>query len=77
MHDGRATDLLQAIQAHFSDPNVCFNVSASEGFTVSGHRFSPSTAGQTCGSEANEPVRQFNALCAADKTAIVAFLRSL
>src|SRR6266700_969869 len=77
MHDGRATDLLQAVQAHFSDASVCFNVSASEGFTVSGHRFSPSTSGQSCGSEANESVRQFNALCAADKTAIVAFLRSL
>jgi di-heme oxidoreductase (putative peroxidase) len=77
LHDGRATDLLQAIEAHFSDPNVCFNASSSEAFTVNGHRFAPSTSGQSCGSEANEAVRQFNALCAADKTDILQFLRSL
>ena len=77
LHDGRASNLLQAIQAHFSDPNVCFNVSSSEAFTVNGHRFVPSTSGQSCGSEANEVVRQFNALCAADKTDLLEFLRSL
>jgi len=77
LHDGRATNLLQAIQAHFSDPNVCFNESSSEAFTVNGHRFAPSNSGQTCGSEANEVIRQFNALCAADKTDILEFLRSL
>ncbi len=80
MHDGRATGqnaLVQAIEAHFSDPNVCFNTSSSEGFTVNGHRFLPGTSAQSCGSEANESVRQFNALCKADKDAVLAFLRSL
>jgi CxxC motif-containing protein (DUF1111 family) len=77
LHDGRATDLLQAIEAHFSDPNVCFNVSSSEGFTVNGHLFAPATSGHICGSEANTVVAQFNALCASDKDAILAFLRSL
>ena len=77
MHDGRATDLLQAIEAHFSDPNVCFNTSASEDLTVNGHRFLPSSSTQSCGSEANESVRQFNALCATDKNALLAYLRSL
>jgi hypothetical protein len=77
MHDGRATDLLQAIEAHFSDPNVCFQTSSSEALTVNGHRFTPSTSGQSCGSEANEVVRQFNALCASDKNDILDFLRSL
>jgi hypothetical protein len=77
LHDGRATNLQQAIQAHFSNPNVCFDTSASESFTVNGHGFAPSTSGHTCGSEANESVRQFNALCVADKNAILRFLRSL
>jgi len=77
LHDGRATNLMQAIQAHFSDPNVCFSASASENFTVNGHLFTPSKSGQTCGSEANTVVSQFNALCVADKNAILAFLRSL
>lgn len=77
LHDGRATDLLQAIQAHFSDPNVCFQVSSSEALTVNGHRFTPSASGQSCGSEANQVVASFNALCAQDKTDILEFLRSL
>jgi hypothetical protein len=77
LHDGRATDLRQAIEAHFSDPNICFQASSSEALTVNGHRFTPSTSGQSCGSEANESVRQFNALCGQDKTDIMEFLRSL
>ena len=77
MHDGRATDLLQAIEAHFGDSNVCFQASSSEALTVNGHRFTPSTSGQSCGSEANQVVASFNALCAADKNDILEFLRSL
>jgi CxxC motif-containing protein (DUF1111 family) len=77
MHDGRATDLLQAIEAHIGDPNVCFQASSSEALTVNGHRFTPATSGQTCGSEANQVVFSFNALCAADKNDILEFLRSL
>jgi CxxC motif-containing protein (DUF1111 family) len=77
MHDGRATNLLQAIQAHFSDPSVCFKTSSSESFTVHGHSFAPTTSTDHCGSEANEVVKSFNALCASDKTDILEFLRSL
>ncbi|HET6840403.1 MAG TPA: di-heme oxidoredictase family protein [Candidatus Angelobacter sp.] len=77
LHDGRATNLLQAIQAHFSDPNVCFKTSSSESFTVNGHSFTPATSGQSCGSEANDVVRSFNALCASDKNAVLEYLRSL
>lgn len=77
LHDGRATNLLQAIEAHYSDPNVCFTVAGSENLTVNGHNFLPATSTQTCGSEANEPVRQFNALSVADKNAVLEFLRSL
>jgi CxxC motif-containing protein (DUF1111 family) len=77
LHDGRAGNLLQAIQGHFSDPNVCFSNSFSESFTANGHSFSPSKSSQTCGSEANSVVASFNALCASDKNAVLAFLRSL
>jgi CxxC motif-containing protein (DUF1111 family) len=77
LHDGRASNLLQAIEAHFGDPNVCFKTSSSESFTVNGHSFAPAPSGQTCGSEANTVIAQFNALCAADKNAMLDFLRSL
>jgi len=77
LHDGRAVNLLEAIEAHFSDPSICFKTSSSESFTVHGHSFAPATSGQSCGSEANTSIKQFNALCAADKTDILEFLRSL
>ena len=62
LHDGRTSDLLQAIQAHFS-PSHCFDSA-----------FSPN---QVCGSEANAVVGKFNALKASQKQDILNFLRSL
>jgi Di-haem oxidoreductase, putative peroxidase len=60
LHDGRTSDLLQAIQAHASPASDC-------------------TAGAPCygPSEANAVIARFNALSAADKQAILDFLRSL
>jgi len=61
LHDGRTTDLLQAIEAH-SSPSHCSSVFSSN---------------QGCGSEANAVVNKFNALSSSAKQDILNFLRSL
>jgi CxxC motif-containing protein (DUF1111 family) len=68
LHDGRTDDLLHAIAAHESPATPCFN-------TAGGHAI-PSLL---CygPSEANGVIRNFNALSASDKQAILDFLRSL
>jgi CxxC motif-containing protein (DUF1111 family) len=62
LHDGRTSDLLEAIQAHFSPANEC----AGE-----------SDTGCYGPSEANAVIVRFNALSGADQQAILDFLRSL
>jgi CxxC motif-containing protein (DUF1111 family) len=61
MHDGRTSDLLQAIQGHAS-ANDCRWRSASN---------------QNCGSEANAVIRRFNTLSKPQVQDILNFLRSL
>ena len=61
LHDGRTSDLLQAIGAHFSSADNCRE----------GH--SPCYGA----SEANAVITKFNALSAQDQQAILDFLRSL
>lgn len=67
LHDGRTDDLLQAIAAHQSPATPCFTPVSSHG--GNSHCYGPS--------EANGVVRNFNALSASDKQAILDFLRSL
>jgi CxxC motif-containing protein (DUF1111 family) len=62
LHDGRTDDLLQAIEAHFSAPSECEDSNPSSCYGPS---------------EANAVIRRFNGLSAADKQAILDFLRSL
>jgi Di-haem oxidoreductase, putative peroxidase len=63
LHDGRTSDLLQAIEAHASGAGNCENAQG---------------IGQCYpASEANEVIRRFNQLSAADKQAILDFLRAL
>ncbi len=76
LHDGRTSDLLQAIQAHFS-PGDCTNTQASQQFRMSSHLFQPNTQTETCGSEANLVIAAFNALSVSQKQDILNFLRSL
>lgn len=64
LHDGRTSDLLQAIQAHASD---C----GSTRF-----RFAGSTT-TSCGSEANDVIRRFNSLSPSQMQDVLNFLRSL
>jgi len=84
LHDGRTTDLVQAIQAHSSNPSTCVATLATQTFTVtfplngnSTASFIPSSATASCGSEANAVITSFNALGAADKQNLLDFLRSL
>jgi CxxC motif-containing protein (DUF1111 family) len=63
LHDGRTSDLLQAIQAHAS--SEC------------GHADSRSSASTSCGSEANDVVRRFNSLSRMQMQDVLNFLRSL
>lgn len=67
LHDGRTEDLLQAIAAHQSLATPCFESAGNQ-------RAGPRCYGP---SEANGVIRNFNALSANDKQAILDFLRSL
>jgi CxxC motif-containing protein (DUF1111 family) len=62
LHEGRTSDLLQAIQAHSSVKTECEDRSETP-------CYSPS--------EANTVIGRFNALPAVDRQAILDFLRSL
>jgi CxxC motif-containing protein (DUF1111 family) len=65
LHDGRTSDLLQAIQDHASTD--CGN---------GRFRFAGSAA-QSCGSEANNVIRRFNSLQRSQMQDVLNFLRSL
>jgi CxxC motif-containing protein (DUF1111 family) len=64
LHDGRTSDLLQAIQAHASDCG-------------SSHVRFGGNASQSCGSEANDVIRRFNSLSRSQMQDVLTFLRSL
>jgi hypothetical protein len=67
LHDGRTDDLLQAIAAHESSGVPC--LISSDNHEKGSRCYGPS--------EANGVIRNFNALSAGDKQAILDFLRSL
>ena len=65
MHDGRTSDLLQAIFDHFGSGNDC----RGQHFTRLGQG--------NCGSEANQVIRNFQSLTPSQQQDILNFLRSL
>jgi CxxC motif-containing protein (DUF1111 family) len=79
MHDGRTSDLVQAILAHDNIGNTAdiVNVQTSESFTANGVKFDPSSNTSTFQSEAHGVVANFSALNLTDQTNLLAFLRSL
>jgi CxxC motif-containing protein (DUF1111 family) len=78
LHDGRTSDLLQAIWAHASPGNVCVTSESFQQFTASnGKTFAPFSASRSCGSEANGVIAKFGALSASQKQDVLNFLRSL
>jgi CxxC motif-containing protein (DUF1111 family) len=77
LHDGRTSNLLQAIQAHSSPGHICTVSQSSEQFTVNGNQDQPSSQSQSCGSEANQVIENFNNLGPVQQQDILNFLRSL
>jgi hypothetical protein len=86
LHDGRTSDLLQAILAHYSKQGVFAPPTSVASLTVnasgSSLNLSPSLpAGVVLphlqASEANAVIQQFNALSVSDQQAVLDFLRSL
>jgi CxxC motif-containing protein (DUF1111 family) len=83
LHDGRTTNLVTAIEDHFSNPNdsVSFNLSQQfeVTFQVQGEFvFTPNPVTDNfSGSEANGVVNNFNALSTTQQNEILDFLRSL
>jgi len=77
LHDGRTSDLMQAIQAHFSQGNVCVVTQDYLEFQANGKYFQPFALTRECGSEANKVINNFNALSPTQKQDLLNFLRSL
>jgi len=77
LHDGRTNDLLQAIEAHFTPGNVCVTTADLQQFRANGKAFEPFSVNQSCGSEANRVIQEFNELSPSQKQDILNFLRSL
>src|SRR5215813_1604531 len=78
LHDGRTSDLLQAILAHQSDDGDCVTTADAETFVRESVGFQAAfSATFFCGSEANGVVDNFNKLSASQKQDILNFLRSL
>ncbi|MBO0754594.1 MAG: hypothetical protein J2P54_01930 [Bradyrhizobiaceae bacterium] len=74
LHDGRTSDLLQAIQAHASAATLV-EVDLSSGLLLG--LSCVATNGGYAASEANGVISKFNALSASDKQSVLDFLRSL
>jgi hypothetical protein len=72
LHDGRTSDLLQVILAHFSPATITINPQGGSQSAVIGQPFPTYGA-----SEANAVIQQFKALSVSDQQAVLDFLRSL
>jgi CxxC motif-containing protein (DUF1111 family) len=77
LHDGRTSDLFQAIQAHTGSGNDCVTTQDYQQFNANGLWYQPFTQTQVCGGEANKVIAKFNALPTTGKQDVLNFLRSL
>ena len=77
LHDGRTSDLLEAIQAHSSPGSNCTVSQSFLQFRANGDFFQPFAQTFVCGSEANQVIQNFNNLHTSQKQDILNFLRSL
>jgi len=76
LHDGRTSDLLQAIEAHFTRDDCAITQNFQQ-FKANGEFFQPFSQTQNCGSEANGVINNFNNLSSSQQQDILNFLRSL
>jgi hypothetical protein len=77
LHDGRTSDLLQAIRAHFSPPTPGDDELQGSVLTRLFAGSSTPHAPAYGASEANAVIRRYNDLTVADQQAVLDFLRSL
>lgn len=80
LHDGRTTDLMQAIQAHYFATNqYCAQTSFAQLFYVltTNSVYEPESSSISCNSEANAVIQNFNYLTASQRQDVLNFLRSL
>jgi CxxC motif-containing protein (DUF1111 family) len=77
LHDGRTSDLLQAVEAHQSQGSSCVTTQSSQQFNANSQSFQTSSQNRACGSEANQVIENFNGLGSSQKQDILNFLRSL
>jgi CxxC motif-containing protein (DUF1111 family) len=77
LHDGRTSDLVQAILAHDNNGLDQVTTQDYEQFNANGVWFQPFTQTQSPGSEAAAVVANFTALSNSQQTDLVNFLRSL
>jgi len=77
LHDGRTSDLLQAIEAHASQGFDCVISQGFQRFEVGDNAVQASSQSFTCGSEANKVVDNFNDLSTSQRQDVLNFLRSL
>jgi CxxC motif-containing protein (DUF1111 family) len=77
LHDGRTSDLLQAIQAHSGPAIDCTVTQSFMQFRAGSNMFQPFSQGLTCGSEANQVIQNFNNLHTSQQQDVLNFLRSL
>ncbi len=80
LHDGRTTDLVQAIQAHaFSTNQYCEQVSNAQLFYVltTNSVYEPEFQSTSCNSEANGVINNYNSLSTSQQQDLLNFLRSL
>jgi cytochrome c peroxidase len=69
LHDGRTSDLLQTIEAHFSSGDNCSGRTPDTA--------APTNSNSNCASEANGVIQNFHSLNAQQKQDLLNFLRSL
>jgi CxxC motif-containing protein (DUF1111 family) len=77
LHDGRTSDLVEAILAHGNNGQDQVTVQDYEQFNVGGLWFQPFVQGQTPGSEAQAVVNNFKGLTLSQQSDLLNFLRSL
>jgi mono/diheme cytochrome c family protein len=77
LHDGRTSDLLDAIEEHASPGFDCVSGQSSLFMKANANYFRPFVQSSACGSEANEVIEKFNSHGRADQQDILNFLRSL
>jgi hypothetical protein len=80
LHDGRTTDLVQAIKSHyFATNSYCTQTSSAQLFYVltTSSVYEPEASTDVCNSEANAVVNNYNALSSSQQQDLLNFLRSL